>query len=350
MAISLIAHSTGVAPAGSPGNSATINSTGATLLVVVIGDAQIGVESVSDSNGNTWNALTPQGSGSSGNSIRSQIFYAYAKGSVVLSLGSGHFVTVSGAFSAFSFSAWSGTLTYPTNPFDSENGTTSGSSTLQPGSITPLLNNELVITGCGSQASSGADAISTGYTILDTLPLAGGSNYDMGSAYQIQTVATATNPTWTTSGSFPGATIACFKAAVTAFTANYSETFTIIDVLKRSISTKYTEVITLVETFKRATSIKLTEVFTLLDSINRAISIRFAIVFSLVETFFIGAVIPISITFNEVINLVDAIKWSTPWDYIRGFLSDPLIITGITSPTPNQPTNSEDLDYFKKYL
>lgn len=128
----------------------------------------------------------------------------------------------------------------------------------------------------------------------------------------------------------------------------FSEIITITDTIKRSITKGFSEVITITDICKRAISIKLNETITLIDILKRSLTIKFTEIFTIFETFSNSA--PIKIVFNEVINLVDSIKWSTPWDYIRGFLSDPLIITGITSPTENQTPNSEDLDYFKKYL
>lgn len=209
----LLAHNTGTAPNGNPGTSGSINSTGATLLIVCLGDDYASTAPVTDSLGNTWNAL----SNSYGGDGSSQIFYSYAKGSGSLSVGSGHTVTLNGYYPGFSFSAWNGTLTYPTNPFDQQHvSISSGSSSVQPGSITPMQAGELIVSCFGSDFAN-YSSVDSGFTLLDQLPATGGMNFGFGCAYLVQGAATAINPKFTLSGgSDNGCSVASFKASAAA--------------------------------------------------------------------------------------------------------------------------------------
>lgn len=201
MSYSLIAHAiSGGAPNGA--TTAGINTTGANLIVLAI--AGTGTMTVSDSNGNTWTACTNY-SGSGGEVVR--LYYCYSP-----TVGAGHTFTVSGTstYSVIEVSAWSGAAT---SPLDQQNGANNSSTTIQPGSITPAQNNELVITAVNYYISRSYSSIS-GATFLDSLDGANNNNYGLAVAYNIQTTAAAINPTWTFSTSnYNTACIASFKAA-----------------------------------------------------------------------------------------------------------------------------------------
>lgn len=192
--IALISSTTGTAQGSAPGNSGTITTTGATLLVIGIGDSAVGGFTVSDHLANTWHGLTMQMQSSG--SI-TQWWYAYSSSGGGLITGS-DFVTVTGDYPAFVFWAFGSTLT--SGPLDQQNGTTNSSaSTIQPGSVTPSIGGELVVASCaGTLAAS--YSISAGFTGLVSLPFMGGTNYGGAFAYQIQTTATPVNPTWTITG------------------------------------------------------------------------------------------------------------------------------------------------------
>lgn len=197
MAIALVAN----AVAGGINGATTggINTTGADLLVIAVGH-YAGTPTVSDSNGNTWTPLTQYGA--SGN--RSRIHWC-----VPVTVGAGHTFTVTGAglVPAIAVLAFSGA--YAT-PYDTENGATSN----QTGSVTPSEDNEvLVSTLCFYP--SGTLSIDSSFTISDQLDYNASVSMGIGMAYQIQTTATARNPTWSTTTSFSesSSAIATFKAA-----------------------------------------------------------------------------------------------------------------------------------------
>ncbi len=86
------------------------------------------------------------------------------------------------------------------SPCDQSNGAAGGpSSTLAPGSITPTVNNALVVAGCATwHASSSTNSYAGPFTTVDSLFDA--SNLWGTSAYQIQSTAAATNVPCVNSG------------------------------------------------------------------------------------------------------------------------------------------------------
>src|SRR5262245_31953689 len=110
------------AKAGSAdGHSVTtgaIDTTGATLLILVVGqESAVADCAISDSKGNTWNALTEQVEGAG----RGAIYWSRPT-----SVGSGHTFTAeqTNSFPAICVEAWSGAHA---SPFDQQNGAHSAS-------------------------------------------------------------------------------------------------------------------------------------------------------------------------------------------------------------------------------
>jgi hypothetical protein len=167
---------------------------------------------VTDSLGNTWNALTPAGGGP-----QSVIYYSFTNASGGALATGTDYVTVTGYYANFSFTAWSGTAT--TSVFDSQNGNTASASTIQTGSVTPSYAGSLIIAVVG-QDSAVAQSIDSGFTVMDNL---GPNPWGEATAYIIETSIVAKNPTWTMNGpSSLSANIAVFKPAgvAAAFAAN----------------------------------------------------------------------------------------------------------------------------------
>lgn len=209
----LVAHVIAQSTTTNSITSSAIDTTGADLLVAVtnhyIGGG--GSLTLSDSKGNTWTPLTLRSVGSG----RSRMYYA--KNAIV---GTGHTFTATGtgSFPVVAVQAFSGSDL--TSPFDVENGVSDTSIFLtsgQPGSVTPSLNNELIIAGQANlNSNGGASSIDSGFTKTDGVDRAP-NGLGVAIAYLIQTTATAANPTW----SWPSAqsqalTIATFKAATAA--------------------------------------------------------------------------------------------------------------------------------------
>lgn len=171
------------------GTSTAINTTGATLLVIGINaDGGASFPTVSDSKGNTWIGLTQQAS----SFIHSRIFYA--ENPIV---GTGHTFTFTGTnvFSSMHVAAFGNILT--TSPFDKQSGASGAAITsLQPGSILPAVNGELIYIYLGLDPGAGAVSINSGFLEIAEVPGQGGVFYGGVSACIIQTLAAAINPTW----------------------------------------------------------------------------------------------------------------------------------------------------------
>jgi hypothetical protein len=194
---SLIAH-TGIDGAGSGVTTSAINTTGANLLVAVC-NWYASSGSVSDSNGNIWTL----GFATSGADTQVSIYYVYNP-----TVGSGHTFTWSAVNGPITVMAWSGSASSPADQSAGQN--TTGATTVPPGSITPSQNNELVIAGV--DANNNISSIDSGYTITDNESYTSGVSLGGAAAYLIQTTASATNPTFTLSGTNDsGAAIMSFK-------------------------------------------------------------------------------------------------------------------------------------------
>lgn len=181
--------------------SASIDTTGATLLVVVNADFNFGALSTpTDSKSNTWTNRTTYGTGGA------KVRISYVENPTV---GSGHTFSCGGGSNGIAVIALSGTKT--SSAYDVENGADGA----QSGSVTPSEDNEILITG-HCNASPATYSVDLSFTIQEQRAYNAGDNtMGFGLAYLIQTSAAAKNPTW--SGGTPGATnIATFKAAAAA--------------------------------------------------------------------------------------------------------------------------------------
>ncbi len=198
MAFSIINH---VAAQSSDGNttiSTDIDTSGADYLVAVVADyAGIPASVFSDNKSNGWTQLCIKiDTGVVG---RIRILSTDATTAIV---GSGHNfrATVTGGFPAIAIAALSGSPS-PVSCF--ENSTTAevtGSSTAQPGSLTPNVDNEILISGIMLNVpGTTVTSIDSGFQITDQLTNISGVAFGVALAYLIETVAAAQNPTWTLS-------------------------------------------------------------------------------------------------------------------------------------------------------
>lgn len=208
-----IAYVAGAAASGSSGTAtATVNSTGANFELITIGCRTSDVSyTVSDGNSNMLTALTQR------NTLNDFGFARlyYSQGGT---FGSGHTATISGCadIATIAITTFSGVAS---SPFDVQNGTgcdgTTGHPNCQTGSVTPSVNNELVITGAVEYNDDVGMTIDSGFTLA--VDDHGIVTLSSAIAYLIQTTATAENPTWTTHTTattrIQAVAIATFKAA-----------------------------------------------------------------------------------------------------------------------------------------
>lgn len=168
------------------------DSTGGNLGILAVSGLAGGSSpgAVSDSNSNTWTALTRQAGGSYG----VQLFYCLG-----LTCGASHTASVASVASSrpsIAFYVFKGAKLGAT---PQQNGATTIAATVQPGSITPSNDNSLIVTAYGGGLSGSVTGVDSSMNEISVGPA--GNNVSLGFAYKIQTSAAAINPTWTYSSS-----------------------------------------------------------------------------------------------------------------------------------------------------
>jgi hypothetical protein len=205
----LVAHAVKAATTASTAVTPAVDTTGATLLVVVVGQwlsATFGT--VTDSKGNTWTALTSPFT----NPVREAMFYAAAP-----TVGPSHTVTYSGTGSQYPsmcMAAFAGVrLTAPLDQSVGTGAAGSGTTPITPPSITPTAAKPLLIAGLGFEGTV-TWSISAGFTLTDQITWVNNVNFGTALAYLVQGTAATVNPTWTGPGaSASAATTASFHGA-----------------------------------------------------------------------------------------------------------------------------------------
>lgn len=184
---------------GTNATSTAVNTTTATLVVVLGVASSSGTMVVSDNKTNTWSTLTPT---EVGGGEMAQLFFMTAG-----TVGAGHTftITASNGFSSVCVAAFSGTTGSSLLDLEAAGGTAFGT-TVQPGSITPSANNYLHVTGVAFNVA-GTMTISASHTIAAQVDV-GAFTRGGALAYDIQTTATARNPTWTNTNTSSMAAVA----------------------------------------------------------------------------------------------------------------------------------------------
>jgi hypothetical protein len=181
VSFSLLGH---VALANAASSStADRDTTGADLVVITVTDYSGQSPAViGDNKGNgSPTALTSRVQGT----VRQTLYYYTAP-----TVGAGHHWTVDGtnSFVAIAVAYFSGAAT--SLPKDQDSGAVTTSSTAQPGSIAPSEDDELIVCGVGSDG--GSTTPDGAFTETDDVFYSPFFNAEL--SYQIQTTATAVNP------------------------------------------------------------------------------------------------------------------------------------------------------------
>jgi hypothetical protein len=218
-----------VAAASAAGGNITtgaINTSGAFLIAAhVVWQSTATSPVFADSLGNTWLQVPSQTENGVGT-----LFY-----SIFPKTGAGHTFSISASnlsYGALCVAAFS-EAGYTASLDQSSGAGSSGSvATFQPGSVTPTVNGEVLITGIAFGGSASAMSIDSGFAITDFRPNVPGDSYGCSLAYMVQPAAAAVNPTWTaTSGSMalPVSSIATFKVFLNIANARvYQSAFEIV--------------------------------------------------------------------------------------------------------------------------
>lgn len=192
MAFTPLTHGQSSSTDGNGFTSSSIDTTGATLLVVAVADSNAAAAgTLSDSKSNTWTQILSIGSGGG---TRATLYYSKP----TIGVGPGHTFSITGAANVptLSYVCYAGGS--PTVPLDqSSDAGGGGISTIQPGSITPSRDNALVVCMLSANTTVITPSIDSGFTLLNA-KLSDGVNFEgAGLAYKIQTTPAAVNPTWT---------------------------------------------------------------------------------------------------------------------------------------------------------
>jgi len=203
-AASLISHTAAGSTGANTVTTSAIDTTGATLIVIeVAADVGAGCTStLSDSKSNSYTRLHTQGGISFPNN--GGLYYVVSP-----TVGSGHTFTYGcasgGSAPSIAVVAFSGATTFDTQNWG--HGSTTSTTTVQPGSVTASVSNELAITGYA--ATSSVSSIDSSFTITDSVGFLGGNHYAVAIAWR--TVTGSINPTWTAGSNCDlGASIATF--------------------------------------------------------------------------------------------------------------------------------------------
>lgn len=204
MAFALVT-SVQVCAAASGGTSASVDTTGATLIVIDAAcfGGMYTAGQVTDSKGNSYTKLTTRT-----NANNDQLCLYYCLNPTV---GTGHTFTIGGAtyYVSARMLAFSGA---DASSYDQESGRgTLGISPATPGSITPAGNDQVFV--LTSNVAATAPGSPTDSFTRQVATNGSGGSYEGGSvAYLIQTTGAALNPYYTT-GSVLCAAMATFKPA-----------------------------------------------------------------------------------------------------------------------------------------
>ncbi len=184
------------------GTNTTTNTdcTGANLIVVAVNTytgASTSAPTITDNQGgaNTYTNVRYDRGGTSPNYTGTAIYYCYSP-----TVSTTMTFSTTTTFTSLFVIAVSGSAS---SPLDAQNGVAgSGGSTVQPGSITPAQNGELIVDVVqGFIASTGNPSTPTSFTLIGATPYSAGNSYAAAAYYYIQTTAAAINPTTTFSNS-----------------------------------------------------------------------------------------------------------------------------------------------------
>jgi len=182
-----------------------MSTVGANLIVIGIGWYSVTSPSISDSQSNTWTALTTSNIASD---VGCKLYYCVSP-----TTNASHTFTFgpTSIYGGLIVSAWSGVKA--ASPFDQQTGATSSSASgLATGSVTPTEDNELVIFAAAKGGNSSTVDATTVGSMIGNFGGITAVTYALGMGYEIQTTATARNPTLSGSvTSVMAARIATFK-------------------------------------------------------------------------------------------------------------------------------------------
>jgi len=190
--------------------TSAVNMTGAVQIVIALNYAIV-TPNLSDSAGNSYTQRSVYGP----NSAYLTAIYTCTSLPCLVNSSQTFTMTCSASCYASMFVAgFSGAGT-----FDQNNGNaTCVTTTCQPGSITPAVTGNLVVTGAMSTDTSAPPTVNSGFHITDAVSYQAGGTFVSGGglAWILAAASTSYNPTWTAADTIYCASIASFLAATAA--------------------------------------------------------------------------------------------------------------------------------------
>lgn len=195
-AASIVAETDAANVGGGGVTTSAIDTAGANLIVIATGISG----AISDSKGNTYTQITAGDPGC-------RLWYCANP-----TVGSGHTFTIDGTsnFSPIAVQAFAGAHA---SPLDNNTVNSAVGTTVQPGSITPSVNNCLLVAAMSNpSAALTTTSIDSGFTQTCDRGFVGSNSYGIAMGYLSQTTAGAVNPTFTVNASSTNvAAMAAFK-------------------------------------------------------------------------------------------------------------------------------------------
>jgi hypothetical protein len=193
MAWALKSHTLFSGATGGGTTSSGIDTTGATVLAIVVGYNSNFPTTVSDSKTNYWFRAGWMRSLGLPNLV---MYLSFP--SLTSQTGTGHTFTVSSTdtqYISFCVASFTGASPVFTSFIENDQATAAN---IQAGSITPPINGCLILGGLMTNATYGGTlSIDSSFSISDSTPFQSGINYSSALAYLSQSTAAAVNPKWT---------------------------------------------------------------------------------------------------------------------------------------------------------
>lgn len=223
-AIALLSNTTVGSTGGGNVTTSGIDSTGGSLIVASVCDYFAAAPQATVSDNKTGNVWIATGTYSSINSTARETIY-YTTGSTS-GYGSGHTFTItcpgSTCYPSVAVAVFSNVV--QPLPIDKQTGTsTTGATSLSPGSVTPTYNNSLVVSGISFDTLNTMSV--SGMTISNQTNYLASNHFGCALGYVIQTTPASINPgwSWTLSGAAAANNIS-FTASDTSGTPSTTQT------------------------------------------------------------------------------------------------------------------------------
>jgi hypothetical protein len=173
-------------------NTAAINTTGASIIIISTADVVTATATPTDNKGNSYTLIRSDTAPAIPARIKTYVNY-----NPIVGVGHTFSYYSSGGEPGIAVQAWFGSTGSPA--LDQQTGTFSNTvkTSASASSITPTFNNELIVTSICPWNTNLAPVLTASYSITYTAPRVNVNSVGIGMAYITQSTAAATKPSWT---------------------------------------------------------------------------------------------------------------------------------------------------------